>query len=103
MVNVDLDRLILWLPLVIAAILGGSIAFPPEVRRPRTTADRKRHGAGMWMAAVGISVTLAGLWLWVTSPERRNQVVGTIVFLVGSAVAFVGLRLVDRAPRWREE
>lgn len=65
MLNVDLDPLILKLPLVVAAIL-------------------------------------AGMRLWVTSVERQSQLAGTIVFLCGSAVAFVGLRLVAGSVVRRE-
>jgi len=92
--------LIFWLPLLVAAILGGSVVFPEGNDR----AGRTRHRRlGAWLAASGSCVTLGGLWVWITSIERRSQSFGTAVFLIGSAGAFVGLQLVGRnRPGWKE-
>ena len=87
-----MDTLIYWLPLVVAAILGGSVVFPADEGRARTP-----HGwLGAWLAACGSVVTLSGLWIWITSIEERGQSFGGAVFLVGAAGAFVGLQLVGR-------
>ena len=95
--------MIFWLPPLVAAILGGSVAFPANghpVSGPPLT-SRRRMGA--WLAVAGLIATLVGLWVWVTSVEEVDQSLGTVVFLVGSAVTFVGLQLAAaRAPRWKE-
>lgn len=90
---------IFWLPLVVAAILGGSVPFPEAGER---AARGPHRGVGPWLAASGSIATLAGLWIWITSVEQRSQSFGTAVFLIGSAGAFVGLQLVGRnRPGWK--
>lgn len=91
--------LIYWLPVVVAAILGGSVVFPADEGMART-----RHGRlGVSLSAGGSIVALGGLWVWVTSIEQKNQSLGTAVFLIGSAGAFFGLQLVGRnRPGWKE-
>jgi hypothetical protein len=66
-------------------------------------ARTRRQRLGTWLGVVGMLVTLSGLWIWVTSIEQRSELLGTVVFLVGSVTAFVGLQLVGgHAPRWKE-
>ena len=86
---------IYWVPVLVAAILGGSVTFPASGRPigsgpPWTSRQRM----GVRLAAAGLIATLLGLWVWVTSVEEGDQSLGTVVFLLGSAVAFVGLQLV---------
>lgn len=91
---------IYWVPLVVAAILGGSVVFRsgPE-RGVHATRGMKLTRLGALLVMVGVIATLSGLWMWVASVERQSEVLGAGVFLVGAAGTFVGLRLVDGRPQ----
>jgi hypothetical protein len=100
--DVDLS-LIFWLPPLVAAILGGSVAFPTEGRPNDGSPLTRRQRLGAWLVVGGLIVTVGGLWTWVTEVERRGQLLGTVVFLAGSTGAFIGLQLVrGPTPRWKE-
>lgn len=92
-----------WMPLVAAAILGGSVSIGSAPAREAHILARARLVLGAALGVTGMTAALGGLGsMWVASLEELNVVPGAIVFVAGAIAAFAGIGLATgRAPRTR--
>lgn len=83
-----------WMPLVAAAILGGSIPIGSSSERRAHVPARPTLVLGAALALTGMTAALGGFGsMWVASQEGLNVVPGALVFLAGAIVTLVGIAL----------
>jgi membrane associated rhomboid family serine protease len=87
--------MIFWLPILVAAILGGSLSIRFASEQPPT-----RPLLGASLVVVGLVAALAGFGsMWLASEEGQSLVPAAAVFLTGAAGMLIGSRLLNgRVP-----